>query len=72
MFRTLDGHPIARLARDANGAVIELYDGDDRPMTRLGATPLSFPSRAPECAPCASPRKPSFTLDDDDPWTRRN
>ena len=72
MFRTLDGHPIARLARDANGAVIELYDGDDQPMTRLGASPLLFPRRAPECAPSASQRKPSVTLDDDDPWIQRN
>jgi hypothetical protein len=72
IFRTLDGHPIARLARDANGSVIELYDGEDQPMTRLGASLSAIPGRAPEGAPSANPRKPSFTIDNDDPWTRRN
>jgi hypothetical protein len=72
VFRTLDGHPIARMTRDANGAVFELYDGDDQPMTRLGANPPVFPARAPECATCASQRKPSLTLDGNNPWTEHN
>jgi hypothetical protein len=71
MFRTLDGHPIARLARDANGAVLELYDEGDEPATRLGANPLTLPARTPECAPSATnPRKP-LTLDNVNPWDDR-
>jgi len=68
IFRTFDGHPIARLARDADGAVIELYDGYDQPVTRIGASALSFPLRPQACAPSVTPHKPAFTLDDDDPW----
>ena len=63
VFRALDGRPIARLARDAYGGFLELYD-DRR------ASALRFPARAvPVEAPTVPPS--AFVIDDEDPWTRR-
>lgn len=38
VFRSPDGHPIARLSRDMHGGVFELYDDRQEVVTRLGNT----------------------------------
>lgn len=68
LFRSLDGRPIARLTRDVNGGLLELYDERDEPATRLSSAdhhgglrvngPPSIPARL-------------FTLDEEDPWVPR-
>ncbi len=35
VFESLDGKPIARLSRDAQGGVFELYDGRQQVMRRI-------------------------------------
>ncbi|HEV3193264.1 MAG TPA: hypothetical protein VGY54_22300 [Polyangiaceae bacterium] len=60
VFRALDGRPIARLARDAHGGFLELYD-DRR------ASAVRFPSGAAAAPERAAPSN-AFVIDDEDPW----
>jgi len=69
VFRTLDGHPVARLSRAAAGGVLELYDIEDQPTGRYGAAaPALVKPKLPDCA-CTTPQ--SVMLDDLDPWGDR-
>src|SRR5579872_805804 len=68
LFRSLDGRPIARLTRDVNGGLLELYDERDEPATRLSSADLHGGLRVN--APPTTPAR-VFTLDEEDPWVAR-
>jgi hypothetical protein len=55
VFRSLDGRPLGRLSRDANGAVLELYDDREHVTARL-----------PPLEGCA----PESSCLEVDPWTK--
>ena len=57
VFRTPDGRAIARLSRDANGGVLELYDDRHAARFGAGAMGLSHPGA-----------RESYALDEEDPW----
>ena|ERR1700730_14366102 len=57
VFRTPDGRAIARLSRDANGGVLELYD--DHHSARFGAGAIGLSH---------SGTRESYVLDEEDPW----
>src|SRR5260370_15129299 len=59
VFRGLDGKPIARLARDAHGGFLELYD-DRR------ASAARFPGRVVPAVERSAPSN-AFVIDDEDP-----
>ena len=48
VFRSLDGAPLMRVTRDANGGVLEMYDNHRLVATRLGAGHLGTPELARE------------------------
>jgi hypothetical protein len=65
IFRSLDGRPIARLARDVHGGILELYDEHDEVATRLSG---DEPRIVRPSAPAAPAAARVFTLDDQNPW----
>jgi hypothetical protein len=54
VFRTFDGHVIAKLSHDARGGVLELFDAHEHPSAAIRSDGLGAP-RAVAGAPVAAP-----------------
>jgi hypothetical protein len=69
VFRTLDGRPLARLARDSGGGVLELYDSRGEVTQRVSAGGSVIPTAA-AMPPAPSPRElhPHPYTTDSDPF----
>jgi len=55
VFRTHDGHAIARLSSDSGGGVLELLDAAEQPRSRIRASGLEVVAPSPPRPPARLP-----------------